>query len=239
MQIKLSVTGLAKFMNARPAAQRSLLKAYKFSTDSLGNKRPQIVRYSEARAAIQQYHDNGNKTDILKEAILDLRYKEELPHIKDAARIRDNMRAINNYMRHYSQSQYVLITRPRLKYKHLNVEISATPDLFVDDDGIRKLIKLHFNASSASQESIKFILKIMHEASSNAGLRVDAKNVIFLDLSRNQSYSGSPLNKNLRRDVNAACENIADIWPHIKSSPPSATAEPAAVSNRIHLEWPE
>jgi hypothetical protein len=48
MAIQISVSGLAKFMKASSAAQRTLLRNQKFQYTADGKKRPQIVRYSEA-----------------------------------------------------------------------------------------------------------------------------------------------------------------------------------------------
>jgi hypothetical protein len=76
MAIKISVSGLAKFMKSGPASQRTLLKTYKFTTDKNGNKRPQIVRYSEARAAIKKYHESGNDVATLLAAVTALQKKE-------------------------------------------------------------------------------------------------------------------------------------------------------------------
>ena len=92
--IKISVAGLAKFMKASASRQRTMLKDYKFPFDKNGNKRPQIVRYSEARAAINKYHSSGNNVATLVAAVAELQKKEASQPEKDPNRIRDNIRAI-------------------------------------------------------------------------------------------------------------------------------------------------
>ena len=72
MAIQISVNGLAKFMKASSAAQRTLLRNQKFPYTAEGKKRPQIVYYSEARTAIRKYHENGNDVSVLVSAIEDL-----------------------------------------------------------------------------------------------------------------------------------------------------------------------
>ena len=216
LEIKISVTGLAKFMRSRPATARTLLKSYKFQTDKAGNKRPQIVRYSEARAAIKRYHESGNDVATLLAAVSALQKKEAANPEKDTNRIHDNIRAIEAYMRHFSRNNFIVLDNPKPKYKHGQVEVSATPDLFVDDGGTRKLIKLDFNATSLDPESIRVILKVMHEASLSLELAVSPRDVIYLDVARNQQHTGEKLNKLLKRDIDAACETIEDIWPKVK-----------------------
>lgn len=216
MAIKISVGGLAKFMKSRPASARTLLKSYKFQTDKNGNKRPQIVRYSEARAAIKKYHETGNDVATLLAAVAALQKKEAANPEKNADRIHDNVRAIEAYMKHFSKNNFVVLENPKPKYTHGTVEVSATPELFVDDSGTRKLIKLDFNSTALDPESIKVILKVMHEASEMKALNVAPKDVIYLDVARNAQHTGEKLNKQLKRDIDAACETIEDIWPKVK-----------------------
>jgi hypothetical protein len=216
MAIKISVSGLAKFMKARPAGQRTMLKTYKFQTDKNGNKRPQIVYYSEARAAIKKYHASSNDIATLIAAVAALQKKEASQPEKNSTRIHDNIKAIQTYMTHFAKNKFVVLETPKPKYKHGEVEVSAKPDLFVDDAGNKKMIKLDFNALTLDNESINIVLKVMHEAASMQELGVQAKNVIYLDVARQTQQTGAKLNKQLKKNIDAACETIEDIWPKVK-----------------------
>jgi hypothetical protein len=218
MPIQISVGGLAKFMKATSAAQRTLLRNHKFPFTAEGKKRPQIVRYSEARTAIRKYHESGNNITVLLDAIEVLVKKENEHPEKDSSRIRDNVRALKTYMAHFSKSNFTVLENPKPKYEHGEVIVSAAPDLFVDEEGKRKLIKLDFNALKPDAEVVQIILKVMHEASVVGSLGVQPRDVIYLDVSRQTQYTGAKLNKRLKRDIDAACETIADIWPRIKQS---------------------
>src|ERR1700722_1214547 len=165
MAIQISVTGLAKFMKSRPASQRTMLKTYKFQTDKNGKKRPQIVRYSEARTAIKKYHLSGNDISTLIDAVAALQKKKDAQHDKDGHRIQDNIKAIKTYMSHFAKNKFVVLENPKPKYKHGEVEVSAAPDLYVDEGGEKKMIKLDFNATALDAESVNVVLKVMHEAS--------------------------------------------------------------------------
>jgi hypothetical protein len=216
MSIKISVNGLAKFMKASSAAQRTLLRNQKFQFTADGKKRPQIVRYSEARTAIRKYHESGNEISVLLDAIEAL-IKKEIEHPeKDPSRIRDNVRAVKTYMTYFSKNKFSVLENPKPKYLHGEVVVSATPDLFVDEDGRKKLIKLDFNMLKPDEEVIQIILKVMHEASCLSNLGVQPKEIVYLDVSRQTQYTGAKLNKRLKHEIDAACETIADIWPGIK-----------------------
>ena len=43
-----------------------------------------------------------------------------------------------------------------------------------------------------------------------------AANVVYLDITRKTQYNGKKLNKQLKKNIDAACETIADIWPKLK-----------------------
>lgn len=203
-------------MKATSASQRTLLRNYKFPFTATGQKRPQIVRYSEARTAITKYHASGNEITVLLNAIEALVKKGSEHPEKDASRIRDNIRALKTYMAHFSKSHFTVLDNPKPKYIHGEVTVSATPDLYVDEAGRKKLIKLDFNAVKPDPEVIQIVLKVMHEASFLGNLGVQPRDVVYLDVSRQAQFTGAKLNTRLKREIDAACETIADIWPRIK-----------------------
>jgi hypothetical protein len=218
MPIKISVAGLAEFMNATSSRQRRLLRDYKFPYTMDGKRKPQIVRYSEARAAIQKYHVSGNDVAVLLEAVEALKKKSAANPDKDQSRFSDNIRAIEAYMKYFQNNEFNVLENPRPRYVHGNVQVSTTPDLYVEEDGARKLIKLDFNAKAPKEEAVNIILKVMHEAAMVQELGVKPSDVIYLDVSRQQQFTGKKLNKRLKQDIDAACETIEDIWPRVKQA---------------------
>jgi ElaB/YqjD/DUF883 family membrane-anchored ribosome-binding protein len=216
MPIKISVAGLAKFMNATSFRQRRLLRDYKFPFNKDGTRKPQIVRYSEARATIQKYHQSDNDVTVLLDAVEALKKKAADHPEKDQSRLQDNIRAIRTYMKYFQRNEFTVLANPRPKYVHGDVYVSATPDLYVEDNGAKKLIKLDFSATAPNDEVISIILKVMHEAAMVEELGVKPADVIYLDVSRQQQFTGKKLNKQLKRDIDAACETIEDIWPRVK-----------------------
>jgi hypothetical protein len=218
MPIKISVSGLAKFMNATAFRQRRLLRDYKFPFNGDGTRKPQIVRYSEARATIQKYHQSENDVTVLLDAVEALKKKAADHPEKDQSRIQDNIRAIRIYMKYFQRNDFAVLANPRPKYVHGDVYVSTTPDLYVEENGVRKLIKLDFSATAPKDEIVSIVLKVMHEAAMIDELGVTPSNVIYLDVSRQRQFTGKKLNKQLKRDIDAACETIEDIWPRVKQA---------------------
>jgi hypothetical protein len=218
MPIKISVAGLAQFMNATSFSQRRLLRDHKFPYTKDGRRKPQIVRYSEARSTIQKYHLHDNDVTVLLDAVEALKKKAAENPDKDQSRIEDNIRAIKTYMKHFQNHRFQVLENPRPKYIHGEVHVSTTPDLYVDENGIKKLMKLDFNSKEPKEEVVNIILKVMHEAATSEELGVKPVDVIYLDVSRQRRFTGKKLNKQLKKDIDAACETIADIWPKVKQA---------------------
>ena len=85
---------------------------HKFPFTKDGHRKPQIVRYSEARSTIQKYHSHNNDVTVLLDAVEALKKKAAENPDKDPSRIEDNIRAIKTYMKHFQNNQFrVLLAR--------------------------------------------------------------------------------------------------------------------------------
>jgi hypothetical protein len=80
----------------------------------------------------------------------------------------------------------------------------------------KKLIRLDFNQRNPKPEAIQIVLKVMYEAASLANLGVKPQDVIYLDVSRDNQYTGAKLNKSLKKEIDAALATIQDMWGNIR-----------------------
>lgn len=218
VDMRISVKVLADFMLASDARRRSIIRDSKFPKLKDGKPKPQIVRYSEARAAIRDYHGSRNDINILLTEVEKLIKKKAEHPEKDPARIDDNIRAIKAYIAHFSKNAFVVLTTPRPVYGSGGVEVSATPDLYVEENGVKRLIKLDFNQQKPRERAIEIILKVMHEAASLQQLGIKPRDVLYLDVSRRTRHTGAKLNKSLTKDIDAALATIQDMWANIKQN---------------------
>jgi hypothetical protein len=202
--IKITVKGLAKFMTNGPASQRKVLRNFKFPKPE---GFVQTIYYGEARRAIRDYHSKGNDPATLARAIEDLRVEADRATGQAQTRLEHNIRAVEGYLKHFANRRLTVLETPRLGYSHQNVAVGATPDLFVEEKGREKLIKL---------ELVKIILQVMYEAAVSNGIRVRPQDVIYLDASRAVQHKGAKVRARLTREIEAACENIEAMWPGIK-----------------------
>jgi hypothetical protein len=222
--MRISVKLLADFMTASPARQRTIIRDAKYPQLKNGKKRPQIVRYSEARAAIRDYHEANNDVSVLLAAIERLNRKKAAKAGENMSRIDDNIRALTLYMKYYSNTPFTILTTPKLIYRFEQVEVSAAPDLYVEEKGERKLIKIDLNQKKLREDAVDIIMKVMAEASAEIELGVKPKDVVYLDVTRQMQYTGKKLNKALKKNIDAALATVQDMWASIKQELAGAEA---------------
>ncbi len=209
---KISMKGLSQFMTSGAARQRSILRDHKFPKGAM----VQIVYYSEARNAIKGYHENGNDLGILVRAVDSLRKKIDVVKKHAIPRLENNIRAVEAYMRHFGRRKFAVQPTVKLKYTHASVTVSATPDLVVEENAQREIIKLDCNRRAATDEQIQIMLQVMYEGAVAEELGVKPKNVIYLDAIRDLEHVGSKVKKTVKKEIDASCDNIEALWPTIK-----------------------
>ena len=211
--IRITVKGLAKFMTRGPAGQRKVLRDFKLPKPE---GFVQSIYYGEARRAIRDYHSKGNDPATLVSAIEDLRTEADRATGQGQTRLEHNIRAVESYLRHFANKRFTVLETPRLRYSHENVTVSATPDLFVEENGREKLIKLELGADAPDHTMVKIILQVMYQAAVSDGIAVRPQDVIYLDASRAVQHKGAKVRARLTGEIEAACENIEAMWPGIR-----------------------
>jgi len=210
--IRLTAKGLAKYMTSGAASQRKILRDYKFP-DPEGAV--QAKYYAEARRIIEQYHSTGNDASVIAGAVDQLRTRAAREGGKKEDRLRNNIRALESYLRNFGKRQLTVLPTPDLKYGHGQVLVSAHPDLYVKDGERHKVIKLDLAKESQKSQSIKIILRLMFETSRREALPIGPKDVIYIEVEHGTQHSGAKKGARLMRDIDAACQTIEDIWPKL------------------------
>jgi hypothetical protein len=210
--IRLTAKGLAKYMTSGAASQRKILRDYKFP-DPEGAV--QAKYYAEARRVIEQYHSAGNDASVIAGAVDQLRTKAAREGGKKEDRLRNNIRALESYLRNFGKRSLSVLPTPDLKYSHGQVLVSAYPDLYVKDGGRHKIIKLDMGKESQKPLSIKIILQLTFAAAQRENLPVAPKDVIYVEVEHGTQHSGAKRGTRVMRDIDAACQTIEDIWPKL------------------------
>lgn len=210
--IRISLKGLAKFMTAGAAAQRKILRDFKYP-DPEG--RAQAMYYREARDFIKAYHKHNRESSWLMEKSENLSLLSKAAVDQTKTRLAHNSRALREYERHFGEKEYEILEDLKLELIFSGVKISVYPDLHVREKDKEKIVKLEFSVEQPDAQIIKIISQAMFESASNHGLNLPSRNVIYLDVPRNTAYKGARVGARMRREIEAACENIKAIWDSI------------------------
>jgi len=211
--IRITVKGLAKFMTSGFAGQRKILHDFKFPDPEGG---VQAAYYADARRAIKEYHDSENDAAVIAYAVDDLKGKAHRETERKRTRLEHNIRALESYLDNFGDKNFKVLAMPELKYSRGAVVVSAIPDLCVQQDGRKKLIKLDFGSKEPDTKLVNIIIQVIYQAASSEGLPVTPKDVIYLDVPRGRVHKGARVRTRLNKEIQAACDNIEALWPGIK-----------------------
>lgn len=210
--MRITVKGLADFMTGSAAKQRKVVRDFKYP-DPEGRAR--AVYYSDARRAVMRFHAAANDMGVLAgtAARLSRRSAEARGHTRQ--RLGDNASAIVAYASHFAERAYEILGSPRLRLEYGPVVVAVTPDLYVQERRREKILKVEFTKPVPSDRMVKIITQAMFEAVEQAGMGLGPSNVLYVDVRRGLIHKGARIRARLARDIEAACETIADIWPSL------------------------
>jgi hypothetical protein len=210
--IKIGLKGLAKFIASPPAAQRKVLRDYKYPKRE---GEAQARYYQEARLLIRKNHSRGNPEGWLSAKSQELSVKSQTQSGASALRSRHNARALREYNQFWGTKTFEILSDLSLSLSYSGVTISVYPDLHVREAGVEKIIKLEFASRPPIETIIRVMSQAMFEAASAAGLNLRAADILLVDVPRKTLYRGARMRSRTAKDIEAACQTIADIWPSL------------------------
>ena len=211
---KISLKGLAGFMTAGHARQRSILRTFKYPQDE--EARAKITYYREARDRVAAYHKAVRDAPWL---LAEAHYLDGLAALsvgRTATRLAHNARALRAYARHFSGRGFQVLQEVTLQLQYEDVLVSVHPDLHIREGKQEKIVKLEFVVEEPSDEFIKIVTQAMFEAAQSARMRLPPSAVLLFDVPRGTAHKGARLGARMRRELEAACENISAIWDKIE-----------------------
>jgi len=211
--IKISVRGLAKYMTSSPAAQRKVLRDYKYPDED----EPSAMRlyYKDATDRISAYHGSSHGREWLRAKVSDLTDLARLTPGRAGTRLRHNARALAAYERHFADRHFEIQRQLRLRLAVGDVVITVTPDLHAVERDKPELIKLDFAVEAPKEETVKIVSQVMLEAARGRVPDIRSSSIRYLDVTRGREFKAARAGARTLRDIEAACTNIESIWPSI------------------------
>jgi hypothetical protein len=220
-RIRISVTCLAEFVTTYGRPAESVLRPYKFSKRGEGFARSRY--YQHALTAIRMYHSNANDLQILETALFELRARaDKTASSRERSKLLHNIRAIAAYRHNYKDRKFNVLPNRRIAYRIGQINVTAQPDLWVEENGNQVLLKI--GVSKKTPSYVDIILTVMRKAAVSNHYRVRAKNVVYLDVSTGQELICKAGLVRFNKTFMARAREIGNVWPKMKA-PPTYTDE--------------
>jgi hypothetical protein len=212
--IRLSLTGLAKYMTASPANQRRILRDFKYpNEDEAYAKR---LYYREAREHIVAFHRRSRPVEWLLDQAEQLAELGEFNGGMSEVRLKHNNRALRQYAKHFGTRTFEMLDDLPLALTFGEVRIGINPDLHVRETSKEKIIKLDFGSTAPTPEVIKIVSQCLFEAARGAVDSLTSSSALYFDVARGLEHRGARAGARTLAEMEAACETIAAIWPQLR-----------------------
>lgn len=212
--IKISMVGIAKFMQATRLGKRKILYDHKFSTRE---GKAMSYYYSSALRVIRKFIKEKKDLiwlDNMANEIKNTSYNNARHKVKCLK----NYEAIISYKKIYGKKDFVLLDNIRVKLKMSNVNVSVFPELFVKESEEIKVIKLDFCTDEPNEKKMKIISQLILNAIRKEEKDVDVENIIYADINRYKAYSLAESESKIDSEINLACIEIENVWNSLKET---------------------
>jgi hypothetical protein len=218
--IRVSMTCLADFVTKAGRTAESRLRPFKFSKRGEGFARSSY--YQIALRTIRAYHSQGNDPAVLEQALQEMRGRVvNATDGRERTKFQHNARAVEAYRKLYGKRKFRILPNRRLEYPIGGIIVTAQPDLWVEEEGSQVLLKIGMARHNVSY--IDLVLCLLRKAALSGGLRIRAKNFVYLNVSSGREMISSGGLTRFNRTFAAAASEIADVWPKIATEPPLPT----------------
>lgn len=214
MQIRMSVRGLAKYIVGSPSQQRRVLQDYKYPDGD----EPAAMRqyYQDATNAVRVFHRYGHDRAHLREQGQALAAKARDAQGGTATRLRNNARVVLQYEQGFGSRVFEMRPVAKMRLDFGDVQVALVPDLHVVERGKSKLIKLSFGSEEPNEVEVRVVVQCLYEAANRQMGEFSGNAVSLFDVPRATEHRGARAGARMLREIEAACDTIAGIWPRIQ-----------------------
>lgn len=202
-EIKISAKAFAEFVVGGPAKQSSTVRTI------LKPKSPEAQipsgYYKSAIGIIRAYHDQNNNSSYVTQEIRTLS-QEALSASTPQARAKrlSNVRALELYMKSFSDKKWKVIPCPRIHYRSSDVRISGTPDLAVQDSNRLRLVKLGVRKEKETSDMVRIMLRVIYQAA-KIKLEISPQDITYFDVKNGEVISGEAADSRLASAIDNGC----------------------------------
>ena len=215
MQARVTTKGLTEFILSGPSQQRAVLREFKYPQK--GDAPAKIPYYNRARRSIQTYHRERYPSSWLLSQAQHIRSSAtKTPQSKVMCEY--NARALEGYHGFFSARSFQYEAPLNVEVSIFGVGVKVNPELHVFERNRRRMVRIEFAASTRGDRGqfLDVASQIMFEAISrkHPALGIKPGDVMCFDL-KNGAIHKARVRTTVRKQIAAACQNIAALWPSI------------------------
>ena len=216
--IRVSATCLADFITRSGRSAESRLRPFTFNKRGEGFVRSSY--YQTALKTIRAYHSQGRAPGIFDQALQELSARALSEHdSRKRTKIEHNAETIIAYRKLYGNRRFKVLKNRRLEFPLTGIVVTAQPDLWVEEDGFQVLLKIGVAKHHTSY--IDLVLSLLRKAAIGSGLRIRARNFVYLNVSTGREMICSGALTRFNTTFSGAAREIASAWPKIVIEPQS------------------
>ncbi|NHZ99424.1 hypothetical protein [Massilia sp. CCM 8734] len=160
--------------------------------------------YKPFREALISLHREGGDRKVLDSMVLKL---------SDAKKITNYPDLVNGYKKWWGRKNLTWFTPPRGTYENSGIEIGINPELGLEVDGKRLIVKLYNKADPITQFRIDMIPLLMEIVLRDKCQESDA--VALLDVRKGKLHFLSVNIATSKFALDAELAYVASLWPHV------------------------
>jgi hypothetical protein len=210
---QLPVSCLAAFVAKGGRSPEAILRPYKLRETVEGRAR--IICHPPAVTVIRRFYKSGMDFGVVDSAIAEWRKRADGTNNRSVrARLLSNIDYISRSRVHLAGRDFQVLPNQRITCQIGQIVFTASPDLWVRENGVERLIKIGFGRKDRSY--IDALLIVVRTAAVNHGRSIGARNVVYLHSPTGQEFASRFSYEEMVLTLTAAAREIVETWPKVK-----------------------
>lgn len=210
--MKINATGIALFMTSDETKRLKLIKDFKFNESDEAIARRKY--YSDATILCKRGVKFSRPLDWYFEQSGLLREKAskaEKPLV--AKKFVNNASAVEAWGNNFRNRTFTIIDRPpKYVYTHAGLLIPVLPDMYVQENGKEKMIKLDFSKDPQEESYDRIMCQMMFEAAHQCASTFPISSFIYCDVRRGIDHAEARVRSRLSTNIKSVCKTIVALW---------------------------
>ncbi len=206
----LTMNGLVKYLAAPDGGRREkVLQDFKFPNKGGGGA---ANYYGIARAAIREYHNSKNDSDVLMQAMDRCSTLIQTTSPEKSNKLYENMRVLKTYLAAFGHLQFRPCPQEAANVKSEGVELNLRPDMVVMEGKRTRLIRFCFRKEGATATEIKYTGQLLMLYAKHAGLDIKPSDCILLVAADGTLHSASGAMRSFDGRMRGTLREIRRLW---------------------------